>query len=119
VIVEPRSGKRVTGILYTAADTEMTVITRDNTMIAIKQDDVRRIFHALPRSKRKARIRGVIYGTLAGFAAAAAVDSAGPSNAQDTRPGMVMVFTAIGIGSWIYKRGTKGVKKGALIYEAN
>ncbi len=112
VIVERKTGKRVHGILHLAADNELSIITRDNTLIAVPKDNVKKVYHAIPRSEKKGLNRGALFGMLAGLAAGLAVEAKYPSEGQEVN-GFLPFLAGAGIGLLLGKRWAKGVNKGA------
>ena len=116
VIVERKNDDRVIGVLQAVTDDSIAV-TSDEGSFIIGKDNITKVFHGIPRNKKKLMNRGALYGMLIGLGAGVALTSAFPPENEEMP--FAGTFLAGGaIGAWAGVRRAKGKDRGPLIYSA-
>ncbi|MEP7149711.1 MAG: hypothetical protein ABI857_12605 [Acidobacteriota bacterium] len=117
VIVIRKSSGRVVGLFVSATDDTVTVNSRVGPVV-VDKDNVKKIFNAVARDRKKGVRRGALFGLALGLLAAGVVEGVEPSEGQQTN-GLVPFLLGGAVGLWAGDRHGKGKTKGALIYSAN
>ncbi len=116
VIIERKRDDRVIGIIQAVTEDSIAVTSDDESFI-VGRDNVTKIFHAIPRDKKKSLNRGALYGMLIGLGAGIALATAYPPE-NERMPWVGTFFAGGGIGAWAGSRHAKGKNLGPLIYSA-
>ena len=116
VFIDRKNDDRVIGSID--AVTEDTIaITSDGGSFIIGKENVTKIFHAIPRDKKKALNRGALLGMLGGLGAGVLLTASRPPKGEEM-PGVGVFFAGLGLGTWAGHRYGKGRDKGPLLYSA-
>ena len=116
LMIERKRDDRVIGVLQVVTDDSIAIASDEGSFI-IGKDNVARIFHAVPRDKKKSMNRGALYGMLIGLASGVALATAFPPENEEM-PYVGTFLAGGGIGTWAGMRHGKGRDKGPLIYSA-
>lgn len=114
IIVERKNDETVTGVLQAVTDDSLAV-TSDEGSFIIGKDNITKVFHAIPRDKKKLMNRGALYGMLIGLGAGVAAATAFPPENEEM-PYVGTFLAGGGIGAWAGIQRAKGKDKGPLIY---
>ena len=116
VFVERKNDDRVIGSV-SAVTADTIAITSDEGSYIIGKENVTKIFHAIPRDKKKALNRGALLGMLGGLGAGVLFTAAVPPKGEEM-PGVGVFFAGMGLGTWVGHSYGKGKNKGPLLYSA-
>lgn len=114
IIVLRNDGDREVGYVGSVTD-DSIAMTTDSGASIIARNNVKKIYYAVPRNKRKSMNRGALVGGLLGLAAGVAVAYATPSNSEAMHGGAVFLAGGL-LGGYAGRKRADGKDRGALIY---
>ena len=114
IIVLRKNGDQVVGYLSSVTDDSVAIDTGSGSYV-IARDNVKKIYHAVPRDRMKGANRGALIGGLLGLGAGIAVSSAIPLESE-AMPGPAIFLAGGLLGGLVGAKRGGGKGKGALIY---